>query len=87
MPNIKFKVKCTGGVLKVPRIKSHHCEMHEFRISDVFGSVSNTPSFEPIVNRAVRKLTQYGYIELDNLPACVTVITGSLLASVTINLK
>lgn len=87
---VQFKAKpytCGGALLvKVPELKRYHASMDAFRRSRAFGGFANSDMFPAMLNGAVRKFLGTLTINADIPPEGVTVETGSLLATVTIEL-
>lgn len=83
---IQFRTKVRGaGVVHVPEIKRHHCDMHAFRTSRAFGPYANSDLFPAILKRALRAMGIGERIDIAAPPAGVTVDTSSFLACVTID--
>lgn len=80
MANITFKAKIESRRIKVPKLTRAHCDIAAFRSHPKFGAFANSDLFQSVLNRAV----PLKFIDLDAMPANVTVDTTGFLAIVTI---
>lgn len=85
MPQIKFRAKQRDGIVTVPEIKRHHCDMHAFRISRRFGKYANSDLFLGMIAGELKRSGIPKRIDLSEpLPPSVFVDTSGFLAEVTI---
>ena len=71
--------------IKVPAIKSNHCDMPAFRKHPKIGPYANSGMFKNIISRELKALGVGEYIRLDCVPANVNLDVAGFLAKVTIH--
>lgn len=82
---VTFKAKIKRGIIDVPAIKRHHCDMHAFRTSRHFGQFANSDLFANVLKRAFSSLGIPEWFYADQPPANVTVDASGFLATVRID--
>jgi len=97
MPTITFKAKpkpvynmddsLAYYEVKVPAIKTSHCDMHAFRTHPKYGAWANSDMFQGMINRDIRKLGVRDWLKTNALPDCVSMDDSGFLAKFTINLE
>lgn len=80
MAKITFKAKVSGRRVKVPALTRNHCDMAAFRSHPRLSAFANSNVFHLVLARAF----PLKFIDLDAVPANVTVDTSGFLARVTI---
>ena len=95
MPTIQFKAKIENVTfvdgsfcdvrVKVPAIRSIHCDMHAFRMHPRYGAYANSNLFPTLLKRALEGVGVQEYISLAAIPDAVTVDCSGFLAQVTID--
>ena len=97
MPTITFKAKpkpvyqMDGSLayheIKVPAIKTHHCDMAAFRSDKKYGGFANSDLFPAMIKRGLIKAGIRAYIHTDCVPDNVTIDNTGFLHTVTIDLE
>ena len=62
--------------VKIPRIKTNHCDMNAMRSHKRFGSYANSNMFEAMINAHVKALGLPEILKLDNVPDFINVKDG-----------
>jgi len=96
MPTITFKAKpkpvyqmnglFAYNEIKVPVIKTSHCDMQAFRSHNRYGPYANSDLFQSILKRDLIKLGVRDWLRTDCLPNCVSIDDSGFLAKITITL-
>lgn len=73
-------------LIKVPEIKTRHCNMDAFRRHPRLSGLANSTLFPAALKREFKVLGLGDYLRLDRLPNGVTVDASGFLASVTITI-
>lgn len=96
MPTITFKAKQRPVYnmddslayidIKVPAIKTNHCDMQAFRTHAKYGSYANSDLFQGMLKCALKQAGVPSYLKIGSLPECVEIDESGFLTKVTITL-
>lgn len=77
---IKFKAKVKDGIVRVPVIKRHHCDMNAVIKHKKLSGYANSLLFEAVLGKLLYRAGVHTGCEvpIDALPPCVTVKPGFL---------
>lgn len=62
--------------IKIPRIKTNHCDMNAMRQHKKFGAYANSNMFEQMINAHVKNLGLPEVLKLNEIPEFLTVKDG-----------
>lgn len=77
---IEFKTKVKDGIVRIPVIKRHHCDMNAVMEHKKLRVYANSKLFEAVLCKLLHSIGVHigAEVPIDALPPCVTVKPGFL---------